>query len=419
MATYEDDKASYDKVVAKMKEVPPLVTPKECQKLISQMAECGRGERFLVLGGDCAEKFASCTEAYISEQCGVLWKMSAIIQLVTGKPTLTIGRMAGQYGKPRSSPMENVEGWGKIYSYKGENINGYEPADRQWDPKRLLDGVWHSHATLNYIRALKSDPEEIEAIFKTLDVEALKTSPDFGAEAEVLDASIKTQASTLAKGCEMFTAHEGMQLDLEECLTRKAKDGQYYNLSTNMLWIGDRTRQLTHGHIEYFKGIGNPVGCKTGPTMKPDEIAELVQILNPNKIEGKLMIITRYGAGKVKSILPGHIKAVQATGVPVVWQVDGVHGNTKSAKGGYKTRDINAVVAECLESLEVHRECGSILGGIHLEVTGQRGVTECIGGCCGLGEDDLPRQYETYCDPRLNYSQGLEAALRVAKALKC
>ena len=393
------------------------MTAGECKKLISMMAECCRGERFMVLGGDCAEKFAYCEGDYLSKQCEVLFQMSAIVQMMTGKPTLTIGRMAGQYGKPRSSPKEKVEGYGEIYSYKGENINGYEPKDRNWDPNRLLEGYWHSAATLNYMRGLKADASEMEGLFKSVDMEPLKTSPDFGAAAALLEASIKSQAPVLAQGCDIFTAHEGMQLDLEEALTRKASDGAYYNLSTNLLWIGDRTRKLTEGHIEYFKGIANPVGCKTGPTMKPEEIAELVQILNPNKIEGKLMIITRYGAGKVKGILPAHIKAVQATGVPVVWQVDGVHGNTKSAKGGYKTRALDDIVAECLETLEVHRECGSILGGIHLEVTGQRGVTECIGGCCGLGEDDLPRQYETYCDPRLNYSQALEAAVRVARGL--
>jgi len=417
MATYEEDKEAYDATVAKLSELPALVTAGECKKLISLMAECCEGKRFMVLGGDCAEKFAYCTDDYLSKQTEVLFQMSAIISMMTAKPALTIGRMAGQYGKPRSSPMETVEGWGKIYSYKGENINGYEPKDRKWDPKRLLEGYWHSAATLNYMRGLKSDASEMEALYKSVDMEALKTSPDFGAEAAMLEASIKSQAPILAAGADIFTAHEGMQLDLEEALTRKASDGSYYNLSTNLLWIGDRTRKLTEGHIEYFKGISNPVGCKTGPTMKPEEIAELVQILNPNKIPGKLMIITRYGAGKVKGILPGHIKAVQATGVPVVWQVDGVHGNTKSAKGGYKYRDLNDIVAEICESLECHKECGSILGGVHIELTGQRGITECIGGTCGLTEDDLPRQYDTFCDPRLCYSQALEAAVRVGKAL--
>jgi len=402
--------------MTKLSTLPPLVTAGECKALIKQLAEAGRGERFLVQGGDCAERFKDCFDGYIDSQCEVLWQMSAIIELLTGTPTLTIGRMAGQYGKPRSSPMETVEGWGEIYSYKGENINGIEPKDRQWDPKRLLEGYWHSAACLNYVRGLQSAPEDVQALLEKVDLSALAKSADFAAEAATVEVGIKTKAASLAPACRLFTAHEGMQLDLEECLTRPVGD-EYYNLSTNLLWIGDRTRQLHHGHVEYFKGIANPIACKTGPSMKPEEIAELVQILNPNKIEGKLMIITRYGAGKVKGILPAHIRAVQATGVPVVWQVDGVHGNTKSAKGGYKTRALDDIVAECLETLEVHRECGSILGGIHIELTGQRHVTECIGGVGGPTEDDLPTAYETYCDPRLNYGQALEAAVRIARGL--
>lgn len=420
MATY-DDKAAYDSVINKLSKLPPLVQPGECKRLIALLAEAGRGERFVVQGGDCAERFIDCEPDRIAKQCEVLMQMGALIQLQTSTPVVTIARLAGQYGKPRSKPTENVDGWGEIYSFKGDNINGYEPKDRTWDPKRLLEGYWHSAATLNYVRSLQASAEEKEALLKSVDLSTLASS-EFAAEASALGSSLCTEAPQLAPGCEMFTSHEGMQLDLEECLTRQTPGGPYYNLSTHFLWIGDRTRQLHMGHIEYFRGIANPIGCKTGPSMKPEELKELVQILNPDKIEGKLVIITRYGASKVRSILPGHIKAVQEAGVPVVWQVDGVHGNTVSAKAekakGLKTRALDDVVTECLEALAVHRECGSILGGMHIELTGQRGVTECVGGACGLTEDDLPRCYETYCDPRFNYSQALEAALRVGKALK-
>merc|ERR1712151_509297 len=223
---------------------------------------------------------------------------------------------------------------------------------------------------------------------------------------------IKSKPVTKADA-EFFTAHEAMQLDLEEALTRKVED-KYYNLSAHLVWIGDRTRQIDGAHIEYFKGIANPIGVKVGPSMKNDELVELVNILNPNKEEGRLMLITRYGAGKVQDFLPGHIDAVKKSGVPVVWQCDAVHGNVITASNKFKTRKLEDMVREVAACIAVHREKGTILGGIHLEVTGQKTVTECLGGCIGITEDMLPTNYETYCDPRLNYAQSLEAAFKVA-----
>jgi len=215
---------------------------------------------------------------------------------------------------------------------------------------------------------------------------------------------------------EFFTAHEAMQLDLEEALTRKAGD-KYYNLSAHLVWIGDRTRQLSGAHVEYFRGIANPVGVKVGPSMKADELQDLVKMLNPAKEEGRLMLITRYGASKIEDMLPAHIEAVKASGVPVVWQCDGVHGNGVVASNKYKTRVVEDVISEVVKCVAIHRRCGSVLGGIHLEVTGQETVTECLGGSIGMTEEMLTKNYETYCDPRLNYAQSIEAAFEIADSL--
>jgi len=208
-----------------------------------------------------------------------------------------------------------------------------------------------------------------------------------------------------------------MQLDLEEALTRSVPGKGYYNLSAHMVWIGDRTRQLTGGHVEYFRGIANPIGCKVGPSMAADELKDLCQILNPDKVEGRLILITRYGADKIGSMLPAHIKAVQESGTPVVWQCDGVHGNTVTASNKLKTRKYGDVMSECVKALQIHRENGSVLGGIHLELTGQATVTECTGGCIDISEDMLTQNYETLCDPRLNYAQAIEASLCMSNAL--
>jgi 3-deoxy-7-phosphoheptulonate synthase len=292
-------------------------------------------------------------------------------------------------------------------SFKGDNINGFKPEDRKWDPDRLLQGYWHSAASLNYLRSISGDPKS----FATIDVDVLKSSPDYDSYKEVAAAISKTSPAT-----EFFTSHEAMQLDLEEALTRQVGD-KYYNLSAHLVWIGDRTRQINGAHLEYFRGISNPIGVKVGPSMKNDELVELVNILNPNKEEGRLMLITRYGAGKVKDFLPGHLEAVKKSGVPVVWECDAVHGNVVTASNKYKTRKLEDILEEIKNCIAVHRECGTVLGGIHLEVTAQKTVTECLGGCIGLTEDMLPTNYESYCDPRLNYAQSIEAAFLVADAV--
>jgi len=413
MAEWED-KALAKKVLDKLGRLPPLVQACEAARLKQLLAEAGRGERFIIQGGDCAERFMDCEADRLETQLKLILQMGAIFEHVAGRPTARIARIAGQYGKPRSKPTEVVEGYGEIMSFKGDNINGFDPKDRKWDPERLLQGYFHSAATLNFLRSYTAGTGPAESL--GINVAGLKDSKDFAEMSKDAEA-IRTKAQG-KESQEFFTAHEAMQLDLEEALTRKVGD-KYYNLSAHLVWIGDRTRQIDGAHLEYFRGIANPIGVKVGPSMKNDELKELLQILNPNKEEGRIMIITRYGAGKVEQLLPGHIQAVKESGIPVVWQCDAVHGNgIVAASNKYKTRRCEDIVKEVMEVMAVHKRCGSILGGIHLEVTGQETVTECLGGCMGITEKQLETNYETYCDPRLNYAQSIEAAFSVAREAK-
>jgi len=412
MAAWEDGAAA-ERVLGKLARLPPLVQASEAERLKALLAAAGRGERFIVQGGDCAERFIDCEQDRLEAQLSLLLQMGMITEHITGRPAVCVARIAGQYGKPRSKPTEFVEGHGEIMSFKGDNINGFAPADRTWDPERLLQGYFHSAATLNFLRAFAqgADPAALAAI----KISGLRESPEF----ESLEQSAREIGARFAAGAptEFFTAHEAMQLDLEEALTRPAAGG-HFNLGAHLVWIGDRTRQLDGAHVEYFRGISNPIGVKVGPSMKNEELQELVKLLNPDKEEGRLMIITRYGAGKIEDMLPGHIEAVKATGVPVVWQCDAVHGNGIVAKSNkYKTRQMEDILAEFIKCMGVHKRCGTILGGIHVEMTGQESVTECLGGCAGITEEMLPNNYETYCDPRLNYAQSIETAFKVAECM--
>lgn len=413
MATYED-KAAYGAVMDKLPKVPPLVQANEVDSLREALAGAARGERFIIQGGDCAERFVDCEGDRLEAQLKVMVQMGALVEHATGMPVVRVARIAWQYGKPRSKPTESHPTMGDIYSFKGDNINGYEPTERAWDPNRLLQGYWHSCATLNFLRSLQQAPDFGMQMVGGMEDDFLKSSPNYAAFNKVVTA-VKSGAAGVQPG--VFTAHEAMQLDLEETLTRSVPGKGFYNLSAHMVWIGDRTRQLTGGHVEYFRGIANPIGCKVGPSMQPNELKELCAILNPDKIEGRLILITRYGHDKIDSMLPAHIKAVQESGVPVVWQCDGVHGNTVTASNKLKTRKFDDVLGECASALRIHRENGSILAGVHLELTGQATVTECTGGSIGIFEEMLTQNYETYCDPRFNYAQAIEAALVMSTKL--
>jgi len=409
MAEWEDKELAA-KVLDKLRKLPPLVHPVEADNLKEMLVAAGRGEKFIIQGGDCAERFVDCNQCRLEKQVKLILQMGMIIEHATGKPPVCIARIAGQYGKPRTKPTEVVEGYGEIMSFKGENINGFAPTDRKLDPDRLLQGYWHSAATLNFMRGFLQYADGTTT--SAINIDSLNASTEFeNLKQQVADISAKYSGRSAAP---VFTAHEAMQLDLEEALTRPVAN-KFYNLGAHLVWIGDRTRQINGAHVEYFKGIANPVGVKVGPSMKNDELKELLQILNPDKEEGKVMIITRYGASKIEAMLPGHIEAVKATGIPVVWQCDAVHGNAIVAQSNkYKTRHMDDVVSEIVKCIGVHKQCGSILGGIHLEVTGEETVTECLGGSMGITEEMLTGNYETLCDPRLNYAQTVETAFKVA-----
>lgn len=375
MAEWED-KTVADRVLEKLKKLPPLVRPKEVDRLTCLLAEAAAGKAFIVQGGDCAERFIDCEEDRIQSQITLLLQMGMICEHRMGKKIVTITRMAGQYGKPRSKPTEVVEGHGEVMSFKGDNINGFSLEQRKWDPERLLQGYFHSAATLNCLRSFVVEEEASE--LPNIDVDLLKASSDFE-EFKSAVADIKQKSFGRL---EFFTSHEAMQLDLEEALTRKVGDDRFYNLSAHIVWIGDRTRQINGAHVEYFRGLANPIGCKIGPSMKNDELQELVKILNPRKEEGHLMLITRYGAGKVEDHLPGHIEAVKASGVPVVWQCDGVHGNIITTSNKLKSRRVDDIVKEISTSMSVHSRLGTVLAGVHLEVTGQKNCYRMFGWLC-------------------------------------
>ena len=315
----------------------------------------------------------------------------------------------------------------KVPVFRGENVNGFEVSERIPDPQRLVKGYFHSSATLNYGRVLLAnglgdlhDAAKWDLGF----VENSKRKKEYESMLEqILDSlhfvhTCGIEENNSLSSVDLFTSHEGLGLAYEEAMTRKI-NGKHYNLGTNFLWIGDRTRQLDHAHVEYFRGIANPIGVKVGPSMEPNELVELIQKLwlNPQETPGKITLITRFGASKVEALLPQHIEAVQAAGLKVVWSCDPCHGNTFKAENGYKTRRFDQILLEVQKTLEVHNRMNSILGGVHFELTGEN-VTECIGGPEDLTAEDLPQQYTTYCDPRMNYAQSMEVAFLLAKQLK-
>uniref|UniRef100_K3X5V1 Phospho-2-dehydro-3-deoxyheptonate aldolase n=1 Tax=Globisporangium ultimum (strain ATCC 200006 / CBS 805.95 / DAOM BR144) TaxID=431595 RepID=K3X5V1_GLOUD len=420
------DEAALGKVHDKLRTLPGLVSVKEIEKLKEQLAEVADGKRFLLQGGDCAERFQDCQADLIEKKLKIMIQMSLVLVWGARIPTVRVARMAGQFAKPRSSDTEILDGE-EVPSFRGENINGYEKENRVPDPDRLLEGYFHSAATLNYGRLLvdsgfadihdagKWDLGFVQASTRREEyqhmVQQITDSLHF-----VHMCGVGSEDNHL-KTVDLFISHEGLELGYEETMTRKV-DGKYYNVGTDFLWIGDRTRQLDHAHLEYFRGIENPIGIKVGPSMKPEDLVPLIRKLwrDPENNPGKITLITRYGNGKVSDTLPKHIEVVKAAGLKVIWACDPCHGNTITAENGYKTRPFDRIFGELKQTLEIHRCMGSNLGGVHFELTGEN-VTECIGGPEGINEVDLPLRYTSYCDPRLNYSQSMEVAFLLAKSL--
>ncbi|KAL8897202.1 MAG: hypothetical protein Q9207_007332 [Kuettlingeria erythrocarpa] len=432
-----NDRQAVTRALAKLERLPPIVTPKEIIRLKKSLSDVAHGKAFLLQGGDCAELFDYCESGMIESKIKLLLQMSLILIYGAHKPVVRIARMAGQFAKPRSSPTEQHNGR-TIPAFRGDNINGYDPQDRNPDPSRLVSAYFHSAATLNYIRA--SLGSGIADLHSPLDWELGHVKDEsIKAQYERIVNSIaeslrfmKTVGADSASGLEtvdLYTSHEGLLLEYEQSLTRRFEtpfkdtnptssshnegDKQWYNTSAHFIWIGDRTRQLDGAHVEYFRGIANPIGIKVGPSMTAEELVSLLEIVNPRRETGKITLITRYGESKIASLLPGHIRAVQRSGHIVIWQCDPMHGNTFSTAQGIKTRHFSSILSEVSSALRIHKEENSFLGGVHLELTGEA-VTECVGGSEGLKDKDLNTNYTSYCDPRLNEKQALELAFLVA-----
>lgn len=406
--------------------LPPLVNHGEVDTLRAHLAEAARGKAFLLQGGDCAERFADCTKTAIEAKLKILLQMSLVLTWGARIPIIRVGRMAGQFAKPRSSDTETINGT-EMPSYRGDNVNAITPdlAARQPDPQRLVKAYHLSAATLNYARALVDGgfadlhhPQHWDLGF----VRSQSHRAEYEDMVERIRDAIDFLESTGVRGTsalrtvELFSSHEGLLLDYEEALTEKVGDS-YYNLGAHFLWIGDRTRNLGDAHLEYFRGIENPIGIKVGKQMQPNELVEIINEVEPANRAGRITLISRIGAADVREALPPLIAAVREAGRNVAWSCDPMHGNTTTTDSGLKTRDYDCILAELKAAFELHANQGGQLAGVHFELTGED-VTECTGGPQELSEADLSRSYETYCDPRLNYAQSLELALRVAQRLQ-
>ncbi len=426
--TYPDtDKL--EAVEGRLRSFPPLVFAGEARNLKSHLAEVAAGNAFLLQGGDCAEAYAEHGADNIRDFFRVFLQMSVVLTFAASKPVVKIGRIAGQFAKPRSSDTETVDGV-ELPSYRGDIINRTEftPEARIPDPQRQIMAYRQSAATLNLLRAFaQGGYANLEHVQRwTLDF--VKDSPLSERYSELAERISETLSFMKAIGFEaeryqrlretdFYTCHEALLLGYEEALTREdSTSGDYYGTSGHFLWIGDRTRQLDHAHVEYFRGIKNPIGMKCGPSLEPEELLKLIDILNPDNEPGRLTLICRFGAGKVKDHLPKLVQAVKREGKEVIWCCDPMHGNTISTNR-YKTRPFDKILTEVREFFEVHGEEGTYPGGVHFEMTG-KDVTECTGGAKDITEDGLSERYHTHCDPRLNSNQALELAFLVAELIK-
>ena len=422
-ATYPDQGA-LDSAVAALSRLPPLVVSWEIEALKEDIAAAQRGERFVLQGGDCAESFEDCDSDKIAKKLKILLQMSLVLIYGLKKPVVRIGRMAGQYAKPRSADTETRDGI-TLPCYRGDIVNrpGFTPGDRIPDPQLLLRAYERAALTLNFVRSL------IDGGFADLhhpeywDLDFVRHSPLKEAYEKIvqsisdsLDFFEATTRSPIHETSRVnfYSSHEGLHLLYEQAQTRFIERQQrWYNLSTHMPWIGMRTAALDGAHVELFRGISNPIGIKVGASMSAEWVQGLISTLNPNNEPGRIVLIHRMGAKEIEKRLPALIQAVRATGSPVLWVCDPMHGNTETASSGLKTRRFDNILAELEASFRIHRELGSWLGGVHFELTGED-VTECTGGARGLTDADLARAYKSQVDPRLNYEQALELAMRIA-----
>ncbi|MBX3362967.1 MAG: 3-deoxy-7-phosphoheptulonate synthase [Phycisphaeraceae bacterium] len=429
------DANAVEREVAKLGSLPPLVTSWEIEKLKQEIADAQEGRRFVLQGGDCAETLDDCTPGAITNKLKILMQMSLALVWGGRKPVVRIGRFAGQYAKPRSSAIETREINGarvSLPSYFGDLVNGapFTPEARMPNPHLLVRAYQHAALTLNFIRALVEGgfadihhPEYWDLSF----MRHASLPADLRAQYEQMTRSLadglrfmevlgEARVEELTR-VEFFTSHEGLSLLYESAQTRRVprREG-HYNLSTHLPWIGERTRQIDGAHVEYFRGIQNPVGIKIGPATSPADVRDLVRVLNPTGERGKIVLITRLGAGRAAERIPALVEGVRDAGSPVLWICDPMHGNTVSTASGLKTRSFDAIRAELETTYDALRGAGAHMGGIHVELTGED-VTECVGGATDITEDNLHTNYATLCDPRLNYHQALELAFALARRL--
>ncbi|MAP48025.1 MAG: 3-deoxy-7-phosphoheptulonate synthase class II [Oceanicaulis sp.] len=429
LPTYPDmDKLYW--VESELAKRPPLVFAGEVRRLKSQLANVSAGQAFLLQGGDCAESFKEFSAETVRDTFRVLLQMAVVMTFASAKPVVKVGRIAGQFAKPRSSDSETIDGV-TLPSYRGDSVNdmAFTEEARVPDPERLIRAYDQSAATLNLLRALASGGyADLHNVHQwTLDF--LAGSPAGERYQEYADrigealafmraCGVTPDGAPSLEGVDFFTSHEALHLPFEQAMTRmESNSGRWYDTSAHLLWIGDRTRQPDHAHVEFMRGLENPVGLKCGPTLDPDELIRLIDVLNPRDEAGRLILYVRMGADKVADGLLPLVRKVQSEGRNVIWSCDPMHGNTHKAANGYKTRDFDKVLSELRTFIEVLRAEDAEPGGVHFEMTGQD-VTECVGGAGHLSEADLSSRYHTHCDPRLNADQALEMAFQISDALK-
>ena len=425
-----DDLSKLKKVEDRLSSYPPLVFAGEARRLKENLAKVSRGEAFLLQGGDCAESFAEHHPDNIRDTFRVILQMAIILTFGAGCPIIKVGRIAGQFAKPRSEPFES-KGDIDLPSYRGDIVNGIEFEEdlRIPDPERQIMAYRQAASTLNLLRAFA------QGGYANLDhvhrwnmsfVKESKQGEQYEALANrisetlnFMDAvGINSDTTSELRSVDFYTSHESLLLGYEESLTRiDSTSGEWYDTSAHMLWIGDRTRQPDGAHIEFVRGINNPIGLKCGPSLEADELLKLIDIINPNNDEGRLTLITRYGANNINENLPKLLKKIKSEGRNVVWSCDPMHGNTIKASNGYKTRPLDSILSEVKQFIDIHKAEGTYAGGVHFEMTGQN-VTECLGGTQEILEEDLTDRYHTHCDPRLNANQALDLAFLISEKLK-
>jgi len=421
------DAEALARATATLRTLPPLVFAGECDVLTERLATVSRGEAFVLMGGDCAETFAANTADSIRARLKTLLQMAIVLTYAGSVPVVKLGRLAGQYGKPRSKGDETVDGV-SLPAYRGDAVNGldFTPESRRHDPDRLVQAYHASSSALNLVRAFTqggyADLRQVHAWNQDF-VRDSAAGQRYEEIARDIDRALSFMQACGAdpeefRRVEFYAGHEALLLDYEKALTRTdSRTGHLYDVSGHFLWVGERTRQPDGAHLHFASQIRNPIGVKIGPTTSPSDAIALIERLNPDRIPGRLTLITRMGAGRIREVFPAIAEAVHESGHPVVWMCDPMHGNTFEAVTGHKTRRFDDVLDEVRGFFEVHRAVGSYPGGIHIELTGDD-VTECVGGTSGVVETDLHERYETACDPRLNREQSLELAFLVAEMLR-